>query len=111
MVAMNLLRGTGRRAEYVITGAWGTKALAEAAKEGDAHAVWTGADGAFVTVPSAGELAGAVSAGAAYTHITTNETIQGVEFPTTRRHPRACRWSPTCRRTSAHGPWTWAATG
>ncbi|MGZ5292400.1 MAG: 3-phosphoserine/phosphohydroxythreonine transaminase [Actinomycetota bacterium] len=81
MVAMNLLRGTGRPAEYVVTGAWGTKALAEAAKEGDARAVWTGADGSFVTVPSAGELASAVSAGAAYVHVTTNETIQGVEFP------------------------------
>ena len=81
MVAMNLLRGTERPAGYVITGAWGTKALAEAAKEGDARAVWSGADDAFVTVPSARELASAVSAGAAYIHVTTNETIQGVEFP------------------------------
>jgi len=81
MVAMNLLRGTERPAGYVITGAWGTKALAEAAKEGDARAVWSGADNAFVTVPSARELASAVSAGAVYIHVTTNETIQGVQFP------------------------------
>jgi len=80
MVAMNLLRGTGRPAGYVITGAWGNKALAEAAKEGDARTIWSGADDGFVTVPSARELASAVSADAAYAHVTTNETIQGVEF-------------------------------
>jgi phosphoserine aminotransferase len=81
MVAMNLLRGTGRPAEYVITGAWGAKALAEATKEGEARTVWTGADDGFATVPSAAELASALTADAAYAHVTTNETIQGVEFP------------------------------
>ena len=81
MAAMNLLRGTGKPAEYVITGAWGTKALAEAAKEGDARTVWSGADDGFVTVPSSDELTSALGAGAAYTHVTTNETIHGVEFP------------------------------
>ena len=81
MVAMNLLRGTGRPAEYVVTGAWGTKALAEAGKEGDARAVWTGGADGFVTVPSDDELAESISSAAAYAHVTTNETIQGVEFP------------------------------
>jgi phosphoserine aminotransferase len=87
MVAMSLLRGTGRSAEYVVTGAWGTKALAEATKEGDARAVWTGADDGFVRTPSAEELASALSSGAAYAHVTTNETIQGVGFPDDPRGP------------------------
>jgi phosphoserine aminotransferase len=87
MVAMNLLRGTGRPAEYVVTGAWGAKALAEARKEGDARPVWTGAGAGFVTVPSADELSAAVTAGAAYVHVTTNETIQGVEFDADPRTP------------------------
>ena len=81
MAAMNLLRGTEKPAEYVITGAWGAKALAEAAKEGNTHTVWSGADDGFVTVPPSDELTSALGAGAAYAHITTNETIQGVEFP------------------------------
>jgi len=87
MVAMNLLRGAGRPAEYAVTGAWGTKALAEARKEGDADAIWSGVDGGFVTVPSPSELGHSCSADAAYLHITTNETIQGVEFPVDPQAP------------------------
>src|SRR5438477_453311 len=34
MVAANLMRGSARKADYVVTGSWGTRALAEAAKEG-----------------------------------------------------------------------------
>jgi len=39
MVAMNLLRGTGQTADYVLTGTWGTKAFKSAAR-GTARAVW-----------------------------------------------------------------------
>ena len=35
MVAMNLLRGAGRDADYVVTGSWGEKAVQEAEKEGE----------------------------------------------------------------------------
>ena len=81
MVALNLLRGAGARADYVVTGSWGQKALAEARKEGDARAAWDGRSDGFIRTPSPGELAAALGPGAAYAHITTNETIQGVEFP------------------------------
>jgi len=87
MVAMNLLRGTGRPAAYVITGAWGAKALAEARTEGVARAVWTGAENGFVTVPTPDELASVVPSDAAYVHLTTNETIHGVEFDGDPRVP------------------------
>jgi len=83
MVAMNLLRGTGATADYVITGSWGSKAIAEARKEGTTRIAWTGADAGFIRVPGTEELLESIAGAPAYVHITTNETIQGVEFPTT----------------------------
>jgi phosphoserine aminotransferase len=83
MVAMNLLRGTEATAEYVITGSWGSKAIAEARKEGTTRIAWTGADEGFVRVPGTEELLESVGNAPAYLHVTSNETIQGVEFPTT----------------------------
>jgi phosphoserine aminotransferase len=65
IVAMNLLRGTGRSAEYVVTGSWSAKASKEAERQGQVRVAWSGSDGA------------------AYAHVTTNETIQGVEFHST----------------------------
>jgi phosphoserine aminotransferase len=79
MVAANLLVGRPDPAAYVITGSWGERALAEASKEGAVRTVWTGAADRYVRVPAAGEIA--VDPGAAYLHLTANETIQGVEFP------------------------------
>jgi len=79
MVPMNLLRGTGAAADYVLTGTWGTKAFAEAQREGTAHAIWDGKSHNYSSLPAASDLN--FSPGAAYVHITSNETIQGVEFP------------------------------
>jgi phosphoserine aminotransferase len=83
MVPMNLLRGTGHPADYVVTGTWGAKALKEAEKEGTAHTVWSGKDEGFVRVPRDDELLASLDGDAAYVHITSNETIHGVEFPAT----------------------------
>ena len=83
MVAMNLLRAAGRHADYVVTGAWGAKALTEATKEGSARLAWSGSDEGYVRVPGTEELLESIDADPAYVHITTNETIQGVEFPDT----------------------------
>ncbi|MDP9301330.1 MAG: 3-phosphoserine/phosphohydroxythreonine transaminase [Actinomycetota bacterium] len=82
MVPMNLLRGTRATAEYVITGSWGSKAIAEAQKEGTTRIAWTGKDEGFVRVPGAEELLESIGSAPAYVHVTSNETIQGVEFPT-----------------------------
>ena len=49
---------------------------------GAVRIAWTGEADGFRRVPTDADLAGALATGAAYTHITTNETIQGVEFPT-----------------------------
>ncbi len=79
MVPMNLLRGSGSRAEYVVTGSWGTRAVKEAAIEGEVVTIWTGEASGFDRTPSPSELS--PSGDAAYLHFTSNETIQGVEFP------------------------------
>lgn len=89
MVAMNLLRGSERPAEYVVTGSWGTKAMKEAQKEGPIRVAWSGEEEGFVRVPEADELLEALDGTAPYVHVTTNETIQGVEFPRTPVVPDA----------------------
>jgi phosphoserine aminotransferase len=89
MVPMNLLRGIERPAAYVVTGSWGTKALKEAEKEGSAQVVWSGKVEGFVRVPRDDELRAALDGQPAYVHITSNETIHGVEFPATPVVPPA----------------------
>jgi phosphoserine aminotransferase len=84
MVPMCLLRGGGTAA-YVVTGSWGAKAAKEAEKEGRVRIGWSGADEGFVRVPNDDEVRGAIEDVPAYLHITSNETIQGVEFPVTPR--------------------------
>src|SRR5262245_16869661 len=81
MVPMNLLRHAGAAADHVVTGSWGAKAVAEARKEGEVRIAWSDADERFVRVPDPDELLEAVAPNAAYVHVTTNETIQGVEYP------------------------------
>jgi phosphoserine aminotransferase len=77
MVPMNLLTG-GRTADYVDTGTWADKAIAEARKVGTVNVTGsTKADG-YSRIPAASELA--LTKGAAYVHITTNNTIEGTQF-------------------------------
>ncbi len=80
MVAMNLLRGAPRSADYVVTGAWGAKAAAEASREGSVREAWNGRSSDYVRVPSPHELASLLDPESSYAHVTTNETIQGVAF-------------------------------
>lgn len=80
MLAMNLLRGTGRPADYIVTGSWGEKAVKEAQKEGRVCVAWSGAGEGFTRVPAREDYAGALSEDAGYLHVTSNETIQGVEW-------------------------------
>ncbi len=87
MVAMNFLRGTGKAADYVVTGSWGSKAVKEAEKEGEVRVAWTDTSNGFRRVPSDLELSEALTANGAFVHITANETIQGVEFPGTPAVP------------------------
>src|SRR5215467_3690360 len=77
MVPMNLL-SPGATADYIITGDWAKKAMKEAKKVGAAHVAATTEDGNFTRVPAQGKLK--LTAGAAYVHMTSNETIHGVEW-------------------------------
>lgn len=77
MIPMNLLPRDGR-ADYVLTGSWGKKALKEAKREGNVNLAANMADGGFTRVPTRDELK--LDPHSAYVHITTNETIEGVEW-------------------------------
>lgn len=78
MVPMNLLRGSGNWADYILTGSWGKKALGEAKTQGDTRVAWDGKGTNYTRIPEQGELD--LNPDAAYVHITSNETIQGVQF-------------------------------
>lgn len=78
MLPMNFLRGTGSIGEYILSGAWGEKALEEAKKQGAARAAWSGKRDGYTRLPRSDELE--FDSRAAYVHFTSNETIHGVEF-------------------------------
>jgi phosphoserine aminotransferase len=70
----------GGTADYLITGSWGEKAIEEGTALGNAKlAASTKADG-YRRVPNAGEIN--LSPDSAYVHLTSNETIQGVQWAT-----------------------------
>ncbi|MCW5624317.1 MAG: 3-phosphoserine/phosphohydroxythreonine transaminase [Burkholderiales bacterium] len=77
MVPLNLM-GEGGRADYVHTGEWAKKAIAEAKKVGQVNVVASAADANFSYVPAFDTWQRDPKA--AYVHVTTNETIGGVEF-------------------------------
>ena len=78
MVPCNLLRGSNKTAEYLVTGAWGKKAITEARKEGDVVATFDGSGTNFDRIPAPGDYN--TSEDAAYLYYCSNETIQGVQF-------------------------------
>jgi phosphoserine aminotransferase len=76
-VPVNFLPADGT-ADYVLTGSWGKKAVKEAKKVGAVSLAATMADGGFTRVPTQEELT--LNSKAAYVHVTTNETIEGVQW-------------------------------
>ena len=78
MVPINLL-AEKTTADYINTGAWSKKAIAEANRFCTANVVATSEEQNFSTVPS--QDSWNRSDDAAYFHYTPNETIGGVEFP------------------------------
>ena len=76
-VPMNLLRGK-KSADFVNTGEWSKKAIAEMKKFGTANVVASSEDRNFTYVPK--QASWKLSKDAAYVHVCTNETIGGVEF-------------------------------
>jgi phosphoserine aminotransferase len=78
MVPINLL-GDKTTADYLLTGQWSKKAVAEAKRYCDINIVADTSDSNFTTVPAEDSLN--FNPDAAYVHYTPNETIVGVEFP------------------------------
>jgi len=78
MVPINLL-GDKSSADYLLTGQWSKKAIAEAKRFCDVNIVADTSDSNFTTVPAEDSLK--FNPDAAYVHYTPNETIVGVEFP------------------------------
>ena len=77
MVPMNFLP-QGRTADYVLTGAWAEKALAEAKKVGATHAAFSDKDNNYKHMPKMAEIK--LSENPAYVHITSNNTIFGTQW-------------------------------
>ena len=77
MVPMNLLRGKAA-ADYLNTGEWSKKAIKEAKKFGQVNIVASSEDKNFSYAPAFSTWT--LDPNAAYVHITSNETIGGVEI-------------------------------
>ena len=77
MIPMNLLRGK-KSADYINTGQWSKKAIAEAKRFCDVNVAATTEGNKFTSAPSQEELN--LNPEAAYVHYTPNETIGGVQF-------------------------------
>ena len=79
MVPMNLLKGKDT-ADYINTGAWSKKAIAEAKIFCKVNIAASSESSKFTTIPPRSEWS--LNTDAAYVHYTPNETIGGVEFHT-----------------------------
>ena len=76
-IPMNLLRGK-HKADYILTGSWGKKAIGEAKKYCEVNLAASSESEKFTTIPPFDHWA--LNADSAYVHYTPNETIEGVEF-------------------------------
>ncbi len=76
-IPLNLL-GDKTSADYINTGMWSKKAIAEAKRYCTVNLAADTSDGGFTTAPAQDELK--LNPDAAYVHYTPNETIGGVEF-------------------------------
>jgi phosphoserine aminotransferase len=77
MVPMNLLL-PGTTADYLVTGWWGQKAVHEARKVGSVHIAATTEGERFSRLPQPDEIR--LTPGAAYVHMTSNNTIYGTQW-------------------------------
>ncbi len=79
MVPMNLLTD-GSTAGYIRSGAWGKAAYADAERAASVYLAWDGTGGGFSRMPKPDEIE--VRADTRYLHLTSNETIEGIQLRT-----------------------------
>lgn len=92
-VPLNLF-GDRDKADYLVTGNWGKKAVKEGKKYGDIQVAASSEESGFTEIPARGDWQ--LRDDAAFVHYTPNETIQGVEFgdvPDVGDIPLAADWS------------------
>ena len=77
MVPMNVL-GAGQTADYIDSGSWGEKAIKEAKRVGSVNVAASTKSENYSRIPDQSELK--LTPGAAYVHMTSNNTIEGTEF-------------------------------
>ena len=77
MVPLNLLT-EGTTADYVMTGTWADKAVKEARRVGNVHTTGLPDGGPFDRIPTDAECT--FTPGAAYVHMTSNNTIEGTQW-------------------------------
>jgi len=77
MIPMNLMR-QGKSADYIHSGAWAGKAIKDAQKIGQVNVLYDGKDNSYTSLPEAAGVK--PSADSAYLHITSNETIGGLQW-------------------------------
>ena len=77
MVPMNVLP-PGATADYIDTGSWADKAIKEARKVGHVNVIGSTKADNYTRIPSPSELM--LTPGAAYVHMTSNNTIEGTEW-------------------------------
>src|SRR5438445_4319511 len=77
MVPMNLLTA-GATADYIDSGSWADKAIKEAKKVGAVNVAASTKGENYSRVPKQAELK--LTPGAAYVHMTSNNTIEGTEY-------------------------------
>jgi phosphoserine aminotransferase len=109
---MNLV-AAGKTAEYVVNGAWGEKALSEAKGTtallgGAVRTAGTTGEGdgkekRYVRVPRPEEVK--ASADAAYLHLTSNETIHGIQFEVDPARPFPSSGAPLVADMSSDFLW------
>ena len=78
MVPLNLLT-PGTTADYIVTGAWAQKAVKEAQRVGTVNIAATTESDNFSRLPKPEEIK--LTPGAAYVHLTTNNTLFGTGWP------------------------------
>src|SRR3954465_13571749 len=79
MVPMNLL-GAGQTADYIDGGSWADKAIKEAKRVGTVNVAASTKGENYSRLPKQPELK--LTPGAAYAHMTSNNTIEGTEYST-----------------------------
>ena len=78
MIPANFITEPSGVADYIITGAWGKKSAGEVKYYGKLNVAYDSGDTKYNHLPKQSDLK--LTSDAAYVHMTTNETIHGIQF-------------------------------